>query len=221
MLNIKHITICWMILGVILGIGVGVTPRFLPKAVAATNDATLKSDQARIALESSLNEVLAIIQDETLIANPGKQERVLYEKAFKIFDFNTFSMLSLGRKYREFSPVQRKEFISLFSKFISNTYFPKLAGQNVSDIKIIFNDVRSLTPRKGIYRTDIATEIVHGETHANVVYRMIQKKELGWKIYDIKVEGVSMAANYREQFKQDLSLTPEKIIARLKEKVEK
>ncbi len=210
-----------MMLGLISSIIVGLVPTAFSKVLAATDDSEQKAIQARIALESTVNEVLAIIQDEALIANPEKQERLLYDKAFEIFDFNTFSMLSLGRKYREFSPAQRKEFISLFSKMISNTYFPKLAGQDVSNISISYNDVQPLTPRKGIYRTDIATDLIHNETRVAIVYRMIQKKNPGWKIYDIKIEGVSMAANYREQFKQDLSLTPEKIIARLKGKVEK
>ena len=78
-----------------------------------------------------------------------------------------------------------------------------------------------MKPKKDIFRTDITTELVKGETHVAIVYRMIQKKGQEWKIYDIKIEGVSMAANYREQFKEQVSQTPEEIIAQLKEKVEK
>lgn len=193
-----------------------------PPAGASTgDDAAQKAVQAKAALEAKVNEVLAIIQDQMLIADPEKQEQLLYDKGLEIFDFNTFSMLSLGRKYREFSPDQQKEFITWFSKLISNTYFPKLAGKDVSDIRVIYQDVQGLAPKKGIFRTDITTELIHGDTRVDVVYRMIQKLTPEWRVYDIKIEGVSMAANYREQFKQDLSLTPEKIIANLKEKVDK
>lgn len=193
-----------------------------PFCLGATSvTADKKAAQARAELEVRVNEVLEIIQDQELINAPEKQKERLRDKAFEIFDFNTFSMLSLGRKYRSFTPEQRREFISLFSKLISNTYFPKLAGQDVSNISVAYNGVHALKSKKNIFRTDITTELIQGETHVAIVYRMIQKKDLGWRIYDIKIEGVSMAANYREQFKQDLSLTPEKIIANLKEKVQK
>ncbi|WDP88693.1 MAG: ABC transporter substrate-binding protein [Desulfobacter sp.] len=193
----------------------------LPGAISVAGEADVNAAQARVELEARVNEVLALIQDEALIKDPVKQEQMLYDKGLDIFDFNTFSMLALGRKYREFSSDQRQEFITWFSKLISNTYFPKLAGKDVSDIQVLYQDVHGLKPKKGIFRTDITTELVQGETRVSIVYRMIQKKEQKWKIYDIKIEGVSMAANYREQFKQDLSLTPEKIIAHLKEKVDK
>jgi len=177
--------------------------------------------ESRTCLETRVNEVLDIIQDDDLIADPVRQEQVLYDKAFEIFDFSTFSMLALGRKYRAFSGEQRKEFITCFSKLISNTYFPKLAGKDVSNIEILYKDVQVLKQRKDILRTDITTELVQGETHVAIVYRMIRKSDRKWKIYDIKIEGVSMAANYREQFNQQVSQTPVQIIALLREKVEK
>lgn len=172
-------------------------------------------------LESRVNQVLEIIQDKDLISDPVRQEQVLYEKSFEIFDFDIFSRLALGRKYREFSAAQRKTFTTYFSKLISNTYFPKLAGQDVSNIKILYLDVHALKPGRDMLRTDISTDLVQADTQVAIVYRMLQKKGQEWKIYDIKIEGVSMAANYREQFKEQVSQTPDEIIAQLREKVEK
>jgi len=50
---------------------------------------------------------------------------------------------------------------------------------------------------------------------------MIKNKGADWKIYDVKIEGVSMVANYREQYIQNMSQTPDDIINELKEKVKK
>ncbi|MDD9304782.1 MAG: ABC transporter substrate-binding protein [Desulfobacter sp.] len=179
-----------------------------------------KADQAQEQLEELVDQVLSIIQDSKLAQDPVKYKQVLYEKAMKIFDFKTFSRLALGRKYKAFSPDQQKDFILYFSKLISNTYFPKLAGQDVHNIQIFYLDTHALPTKRKIYRTDIHTQLVHGQTRIPVVYRMIQKPDLDWKIYDIKIEGVSMAANYNEQYRQQISLTPEQIIFQLKEKVE-
>lgn len=195
---------------------------FSTAAVSAGIDAENKKKAAlaQAHLERKVDEVLEIIRDPLLTADPPAQEKVLYDKGFEIFDFKTFSMLALGPKYKKFSPRQREDFILYFSQLISQTYFPKLAGQDVQNITIHYLDNRPLKPRKNVFRTDVSTELVRGETHVPIVYRMIRRENAEWKIYDIKIEGVSMAANYREQYRHQISLTPEEIITQLKEKVD-
>jgi phospholipid transport system substrate-binding protein len=172
-------------------------------------------------LKKSVEDIIATIQDPLFTKDPQEQEKLFYAKAMKLFDFNTFSMLSLGNKNRAFSKDQKKEFVYYFSKLISQTYFTRLAGQDVQNITIEYLKNTPLKPKKNLFRTDIATRIVQGEKKIPVTYRMIKKKAQDWKIYDIKVTGISMVANYREQYQQQISLTPEAIIKELREKVEK
>lgn len=175
--------------------------------------------EAEKTLKTMVEDVLVIIRDPDLTALPDKQEQALYDKAFQIFDFNTFSMLALGPKYREFSDQQREDFIFYFSKLISKTYFPKLAGKDVNDLAIAYQKNSPLKVKRNIFRTDILTELSQGDLQVPIMYRMIRKDGAAWRIYDIKIEGVSMAANYREQYRQQLTATPDDIIAQLKEKV--
>jgi phospholipid transport system substrate-binding protein len=45
-------------------------------------------------------------------------------------------------------------------------------------------------------------------------------KDGTWRVYDVKVEGVSLVKNYRSQFREILSKeSPDQLIERLKEKV--
>ena len=205
----KYLLICWCLL-------------LVPNAALASVDdmAKEKAGQAESHLKLRVEEVLEIVKDPDLIADPAVQEQTLYDKGLEIFDFNTFSMLALGPKYRSFTTRQREEFIHYFSKLMSKTYFPKLAGQDVQNVSILYLDTRSLKPKKNIFRIDISTELVKGDLHVPIVYRMIQRDSSEWKIYDIKIEGVSMAANYREQYRQKVSQTPEDIITQLREKVD-
>ncbi len=108
--------------------------------VSASIDAMTKEKaaQAESHLKIRVGEVLDIVRDPVLIADPSIQEQALYDKGLEIFDFKTFSMLALGIKYRSFSDEQREEFIHYFSKLISKTYFPKLAGQDVQDVSIFY-----------------------------------------------------------------------------------
>ncbi len=194
-------------------------PSFLSPAFAGSTQDPDWSVQAESELKSMVDEVLVLIRDTELAKVPEKQEKALYDKAFQIFDFNTFSMLALGPKYRDFTDQQRKDFIFYFSKLISQTYFPKLAGQDVNNLTINYLKNSPLKVKRDIYRTDILTELIQGDLKVPIVYRMISKNNQPWRVYDIKIEGVSMAANYREQYHQQITSTPDEIIAQLKEKV--
>jgi len=172
-------------------------------------------------LKLSVDQILATIQDPKFTQDPDEQEQIFYTRAMELFDFKTFSMLSLGRKFKFFTKDQKESFVYYFSKLISQTYFTQLAGKDVQNVTIQYMENRPLKPKKNMFRTDILTQISQGEKQIQVTYRMIKKKTRDWKIYDIKVAGVSMAANYREQYRQKLSQTPEAIIIELREKVEK
>jgi len=172
-------------------------------------------------LKKSVDEIIATIQDPDFTKDPKEQEKLFYAKAIELFDFNTFSMLSLGNKNQSFSKDQKEEFVYYFSKLISQTYFTRLAGQDVQNITIEYLKNIPLKPKKNLFRTDITTQIIQGQKQIEVTYRMIKKEPLNWKIYDINVAGISMVASYREQYQQKISFTPEAIINELREKVEK
>jgi phospholipid transport system substrate-binding protein len=172
-------------------------------------------------LKLSVAQILATIQDPTFTQNPEEQEKLLYARAMDLFDFKTFSLLSLGKKFQSFSNDQKEVFVYYFSKLISQTYFTRLVGKNVQNITIRYMETTPLKPKKNMLRTDVSTQISQGEKQIQITYRMIKKKSRDWKIYDIKVAGVSMAANYREQYRQQISQTPEAIITELRGKVEK
>lgn len=168
-----------------------------------------------------VDELLATIQDPKFTQDPGEQEQLFYTRAMELFDFKTFSRLSLGKKFKSFTKDQKESFVYYFSKLISQTYFTQLAGKDVQNVTIQYMENTPLKPKKDMFRTDILSQIAQGEKQIQVTYRMLKKKTRDWKIYDIKVAGVSMAANYREQYRQRLSQTPDAIISELREKVGK
>jgi phospholipid transport system substrate-binding protein len=172
-------------------------------------------------LKAVVDEILVTIQDPGFTKEPQEQEQIFYKKAMELFDFKTFSMLSLGRKFRSFSNDQKEQFVYYFSKLISQTYFTRLAGKDVHNITITYLKSTPLKPKRNIFRTDISTQMAQGEKQIAVTYRMIKKDTIAWKIYDIKVAGISMAANYRGQYREKISQTPEDIIKELRQKVEK
>ncbi len=149
-----------------------------------------------------------------------EQQDEMYEKINSSFDFKIVSMLALGRNWKRFSKDQKDDFAQLFSRLVTNVYLIKIRGKNLDGIKIDYKKAVNLKSKSR--RSDVHT-IFHNSdgVETPVVYRMIQDKSKNWRIYDILIEGVSLIANYRDTYKQQMNVSPEVIIKELKAKVEK
>ncbi|MBF0204717.1 MAG: ABC transporter substrate-binding protein [Desulfamplus sp.] len=180
--------------------------------------------EPEIVLKNGVNSIIAVINDPSLADKTQKDIRTetLFNKAEDIFDFNEFSRGSLGRNWARFSESQRTEFIKQFSRLIANTYLAKIdnENENLHDLKITYVKTEMLDSTKsGIERADIATDVFHNNVVTPVYYRMMKKTGGSWKIYDVKIEGVSLVGNYREQYRTRFNDSPDKIIQEIKEKL--
>ncbi len=176
-----------------------------------------------VVLKHCVNHSISILNDPAYKNTPQKElmQKILFNQCKPTFDFMTLSMGVLGRNWRRFSIEQRKEFSKYFSHLIAQIYFQKLDRKSIKSISIRYLKTIMLPPtRSGIERADISTEVTHNGVKTPVIYRMLKRKHGKWKIYDIKIEGVSLVANYREQYRNKFMETPEQIIDELKKKVE-
>ncbi|MFK5954505.1 MAG: ABC transporter substrate-binding protein [Desulfobacterium sp.] len=177
----------------------------------------------RQVVEKGVDEVLSILNKPEYQGEMNRKQRdeLLFEKAQELFDFYSFAMGALGRSWRGFSPTQRDEFISYFSRLIGETYFARIEGQQLSDLSVRYVAEELLAPTKsGRQRADVFTEVSHGGVVTPVDYRMLKPPGGVWKIYDVKIEGVSLLGNYREQYRERFMDSPDKLIQEVREKVE-
>lgn len=177
------------------------------------------AEQAAKELKIFVDKTIILIRNFPKEVSQIEREAHLYDWITTKFDWHTLSMLSLGRQYQNFSVQQRADFVKNFSKLIVHTYVSQLEGHDIEKvvIKYLYTTVMKATNNLG--RVDVSTNILHEQVATPVVYRMLQNKDGHWKIYDVKIEGVSMVANYRDQFRQYISSPPEKIINDIKEKL--
>ncbi|CAG37014.1 hypothetical protein DP2285 [Desulfotalea psychrophila LSv54] len=173
------------------------------------------------ALKGNINIILDILKDPQFDFQGMQKEqddRLLLE-AEHMFDFASFSRGALGHNWRRFSAEERIRFTKLFTKLISHVYLDKFNRKALDTLKIDYVDNHLLKPtRSGKLRADVMTVIHYDEVETLVDYRMFNAGE-GWKVYDVKIEGVSMVANYREQYRKMFRDSPEKMINQLEEKL--
>ncbi len=178
--------------------------------------------EPEVVLKKGVNSIVEVLNDNKFSDPSQKNARkdILFNIAETFFDFNEFSRGALGQNWRRFSNVQQSEFSKHFARLMANTYIAKIDDENFKDLKITYTKTEIIDATKsGIERAEISTEVFHNNVVTPVHYRMMKKSGASWKIYDVKIEGVSLVGNYREQYRTRFNDSPEKIIQEIKDKV--
>ena len=174
------------------------------------------ADEAMDAVKIPIQKGIDLLGDPAYAdaSKKAEQREKIWEIIKQAFDFTQISILAVARDWRRFSDAERKEFTQVFSDLLGETYLDRIQGE-YSNETVTFLDEESLSDKKAVVRT----HIVRANTNIPVDYRVIRTKD-GWKVYDVRVEGVSLVKNYRDQFKQILmNDTPAQLIDQLKKKL--
>ncbi len=149
-------------------------------------------------LKPVLNDLTAVLKDKNL---KGKEH--LVERRDKImsivkreFDFREMSKRVLGITWRQIDEKEKDHFTEVMTKLLENVYIGKLEGYSGQDIEFVEEIVKG-------DRAQVTTLVENGDTKIPVHYIM-NKTDSGWMVYDINIEGVSLVANYKAQFKSIL-----------------
>ena len=188
----------------------------LPMTGAA---ATAAADEPLDVLKEPMNEALAVLRDPRYETDDPAKKAEQREKFWSIvepvFDFEEVSKRTLARNWRKFDESQQKRFVDVFSDLLGNIYVDRIQG-GYSDETIEFDEQYIHDSRP---LAVVKTFVVSERNRIPVDYSLI-KKDGTWRVYDVKVEGISLIKNYRSQFKEILSReSPDELIERLKEKV--
>ncbi|MBS1269747.1 MAG: putative phospholipid-binding protein MlaC [Gammaproteobacteria bacterium] len=149
--------------------------------------------------------------------NPERLYRMVNKIVLPYFDFKRMSRYVLGQHWSDASPAQREQFTGEFKTLLIRTYATALfeyTGQ-----EIVYKPFRH---EKGDKRAVVGTE-VHPEDGPPIPieYGLISNSE-EWKVYDIRIDGLSLVTNYRAQYGRIVQTRGiEKLLASLSEKNEK
>ncbi len=174
-------------------------------AKAAFADSPMETTQ------SFVNEALKILADKQ---NPTAQrQRQLREVIEPHFDFTEMARQALGPHWRSLSPNQRKDFSDVFKGFMESAYLSKIgeySGQKVEFVR---------QSQMGDGYAQVASNIVQPGKASIPVNYMLERKDGGWKVYDVTVDNISIIQNYRNQFNRVINENGfDKLMADLKAK---
>jgi len=135
------------------------------------------------------------------------------------FDTLYAGKLVLGKQHwTAASEEQRVRFVDTFYNFLVRTYAKGILEFDQDKLTVL-PDVRYSADRgKALVRTSL--EISNGEK-VQVNYS-VRRVENNWKIYDVRIEGVSYIQNYRNQFDAEINARGiDSVINRLEEEAKK
>jgi phospholipid transport system substrate-binding protein len=168
-------------------------------------------------VRATLAAVSAALEDPTLQGTQKDQERkqLVRQIIFEAFDFREMARESLGSHWEKLTPQQRDEFTVLFGDLFERSYNRLV--------------LRFLGERTTIYGTEsiqqaratVATTLVSKQdAKLPVDYRLVHH-DGRWAVYDVVIDGISLAMNYRAQFSKILRTSSyEALVQRIKAKLE-
>jgi phospholipid transport system substrate-binding protein len=168
-------------------------------------------------VEVNVNKVLDVLRDPSLKGDAKKKLRQdrIRDISEKMFDFTELSRRTLAQNWNTLNDSQKKEFVDLYKAILEKAYIDKIMAY--TDEKILFQKESSL----GEKTSEVRTVVVTKKAEIPINYRVIRKDD-GWWVYDVVVEGVSLVNNYRSQFREILiNKTPDDLLEVLRKKAGK
>ena len=157
-----------------------------------------------------ITSVLRVEQDK-IKANPERLYEIVDEIVLPHFDFSRMSSWVLGKYWRTANKDERAQFTQEFRALLVRTY-AKALNDNY-DRKI---DMLSARGKEDAKEVTVRTEVQQEAGFPIPIDYKMYVKDDHWKVYDVSVDGISLVANYRTSFAQEIRKDGlPKLIARL------
>ena len=147
------------------------------------------------------DEVVKILRTDKELAagNQKKVAEIIETKVAPHFEFTSMTRLAMGRNWKQATPEQHKALSQEFRTLLVRTY--TTAFTQYKDQTIEYRPVK-LAPGESDVVVKSLIKQPSGQP-VSVDYRM-EKTDTGWKVYDVKIEGISLVENYRNTFNSEV-----------------
>ena len=142
-------------------------------------------------------EVIGIIKKDKEIqsGNPKRIQDLVEGRVLPHFSFTRMTQIAMAVNWRRASPEQQQALVAEFKTLLVRTYSNALSLYRDQVI-----DFKPLRARPEDTEVTVRSEIKQrGQQPLSLDYEM-EKTPQGWKVFDVKVGGVSLISTYREDF---------------------
>ena len=148
-------------------------------------------------LKAVTSEITAIlVQDKDIQAgNPLKVADLVETRILPHFDFTRMTKIAVARNWRLATPGQKQALTAEYKALLVRTYSTVLSGYRIPVIEF-----RPLRAAPGATEVTVRSTVKRpGAEHTTIDYDM-EQTPAGWKVYDIKIAGISLNSTYQPAF---------------------
>ena len=129
----------------------------------------------------------------------GETKEKLKDIINSFMDFNELSRIALGKYWKERTEQEKKDFATVFQQLIRNSSVKKLEIYQAD--RIVYEE-----PEVTGEKAKVTTVAYKDRKDVEIVYKMHRVND-EWKTYDMEIDGVSTARNYRDSFYKQIAKT--------------
>jgi phospholipid transport system substrate-binding protein len=142
-------------------------------------------------------EIVDIINKDKDIQGGDRAKTIalIEEKALPHFNFLGMTSLAVGPAWQKATPEQKKRLAQEFRNLLVRTY-----ASSITVFREYNLDFRPLRMKPADTDVTVTVRVLQqGAQPVNIEYDM-EKTPRGWKVYDVRVAGISLVVNYRTEF---------------------
>lgn len=162
-------------------------------------------------LRDGIDQVFKILRDPRMAGDTNTTQRrnAILTAAGNIFDFNEMAKRSLGQHWTARTPVERSQFVALFTDLMQHSYISKVDQHGGANM--IFRG-ETIDGDVAVVQTKIPLSNGNEMPLDYWLHKVVDR----WQVYDLSLDGISLVANYRAQFNKIIrTASYETLVAKL------
>ncbi|OPZ19129.1 MAG: putative phospholipid-binding protein MlaC precursor [candidate division BRC1 bacterium ADurb.BinA364] len=179
-----------------------------------STQALAEAKTPRQVVDETVDKVLATLK-KAEYQDPQKRKELraeIRDILLSVVDIDKVGELALANYKSKFSDAEYKQFLDVFSNLLFTTYINNIEKYQDEKIVVLKEEIAA-------GRAVIQSKVVVSSGDIPIDYSLYQSGET-WRVYDMKIEGVSLVKNYRSQFREILlKRSAAQFIAQLQDKV--
>ena len=153
-------------------------------------------------LKTMSDEVIAELRKDKAIqgGDSAKIAALVEAKIVPHFDFRRITQIAVGAGWRRATPEQKEKLTAEFKTLLVRTYSGALA--NYRDQTIEFKPLRMKPDDSEV---TVRSQIRQPGSEPIAIEYDLEKTGSQWKVFDVRIGGISLVATYRTSFAEELS----------------
>jgi phospholipid transport system substrate-binding protein len=145
----------------------------------------------------TLEVVDVLLKDKEVRADRAKVIALIEAKVLPHFNFTSMAASAMGKNWVKASAEQKGKITDEFRTLLVRTYSSAIAAYR--DQKFDFRPLRAKPTDTDVTVNVRILETGGGRQPITLDYDM-EKRPDGWKVWDVRINGISLVANYRTEF---------------------